>query len=642
MRARHLRASSFALLSFASLFAACGGGTDEGQTSSAVASTAGTGGSAGSATGQSGAAGEGTSGGGQSSTGGAGGEAGATTGGSGGSVAGGGGEAGASAGQGGTSGSAGAGGSTHSGIGDPCTGMFGSMGPTQGSCTDGQKCLPDNIGFDGGYCIADCSSTMCPTDSTCVVIGGQYHICMLTCGSNADCRTGYVCTAQHVCSSPNAGGGNEAGVTPGTDNGMACVQPVVDPPTPGDVFAMDQQLTSGAMEAEVELAADANGHVLVSWIQIQVNGSAKIGYSMSLDGGQTFQKAVLLPTDTTVDMNSDQSDPVVAVDAMGNFYVSWVGFDRSQSNPNQVTKMHVWVARIDGTGKLLGITDVAPGEWTAANFLDKPWVSASPVDGSVWVTWDRASQSGADIRMARSTDGGVTFGTPITISDTSDRPAVDRNLAQITVGADGKGYATWVELPGNGQFGSTANQVYFQRLATDGTKDGKNVLVTHSPDSPAFEDPSIAVAGNAVYVGFNSGTDKGDWDIRVAASLDDGATFQPSVKANDDATCATHFHHQIATDAAGNVHLVYYDNRYLKGNVFYQRSPGATDAAPLSFGAAQFVNSQSFPFTTDRASNDWLGDYLGLWVSGGSIYATWTDPRGGDVSHVYFAHGTIK
>ena len=123
---------------------------------------------------------------------------------------------------------------------------------------------------------------------------------------------------------------------------------------------------------------------------------------------------------------------------------------------------------------------------------------------------------------------------------------------------------------GNEQFGSQQNAVYFQRFNPDGTPaTAANVRVTRAPDSPAFDDPSVAMFEGNVYVGFISGTSAGDWDVRVAASLDGGMTFGPSVKANDDTTCATHFHHQIAVDTQGNLHAIWYDNRYLAGNLFW-------------------------------------------------------------------------
>jgi hypothetical protein len=213
------------------------------------------------------------------------------------------------------------------------------------------------------------------------------------------------------------------------------------------------------------------------------------------------------------------------------------------------------------------------------------------------------------------------------------------NLTQIQVASDGRLYATWAEVVQE-PFGAPENKVYLQAVNEDFTLDGGNVLVTSSIDSPAFDDPSIATFGSTVYVGFISGSPSGAWDVRVAASTDSGKTFAPSVKANDDETCATHFHHQLAVDGTGRVHVLYYDNRYLTGNVMHAFS-AAADAGGLAFGAGTFVNSKSFPFTTDRDSLAWLGDYLGFSAVGSKMYAVWSDPRA-DRSQIFFSKGAME
>ena len=502
----------------------------------------------------------------------------------------------------------------------------------------GQLCIPPGMyGFVGGYCSASCSMTNpCPSDASCVDVGaGVGSFCFKTCAKMSDCRMGYQC--QGVCFPANSTGSG-MDVMPGTNNGAACDMPIVNAPGTGALFGADQALSSGGqINAEVEVAADpAHQRVVVAWIA-EANNHAKIGVRISDDGGVSFGSAFDLPaTGDPADTNSDQSDPVVAVDPQGNFYISWVGFDRSGGNPNP-TNMNIYVARIAAGATTATLTNVAPGESNAA-FLDKPWIAASPLDGTLYVTWNRTTNNNApEMRVARSTNG-TTWAAPMTFSD--NLTAADRNLAQIVVGADGKAYATWVEIAAD-QFGSTANKIMLQRFNADGTRNGSNVTVSAGADSPSFDDPSVAVFGSNVYVGFVSGTSTGAWDVRTAASLDGGATFKPSVKVNDDATCATHFHHQTAVDAAGHLHVVYYDNRYLNGNVFHQSSPAATAATPLAFGAPTFVNSQTFPFTTSRSTQGWLGDYLGFWIAGGEMYAAWTDPRNGGQSQIYFARGAV-
>lgn len=533
-----------------------------------------------------------------------------------------------------------------SGIGDPCMSVGGS---TQGTCNAGQVCLPDNpqLGTIDGYCTAICSNNQpCPSDATCLNNGG-FSICMLDCDNDADCRVpDYACQdagGSHKVCVPINQSGNGGGVPAGTNDGGACVLPRIKPAdVDGGVFGRNVQLSGAgqSLEAEVELAVDrANQHIVVSWNTLTGNG--QLGVIHSGDDGMTWDKARLLPPDTTVDKNREQSDPVVAVDGLGDFYVSWVGFDRSQQNPNP-TNMHVWVAKSTNNGAAWSnVHQVSPdNEWAQGGFLDKPWIGVNPLDDSLVVTWDQAaSQVGpVNIRMARSTDGGKTWSAPMSVNDPGKRAQIDRNLAQIAFNQAGAGYIVWVEIDDD-LFGSTQNAVYLQAFNPDGTMSGANVKVTAGADSPVFDDPSVAADRDNVYVGFISGTPRGVWDVRVAASLDGGATFTPSVKANDDPSCATHFHHQIVTDENGNVHAAWYDNRYLDGNVFYAWSPPADRMNKLGFGRNQFVNDVAFTFTTRRDMANWLGDYLGLWSAGNEIYAAWTDNRAANRSHIYFARG---
>src|SRR5207245_369836 len=112
---------------------------------------------------------------------------------------------------------------TASGIGDGCTGN----GFSQGSCNDGQICIPDGqFGFTDGYCTAPCDgANTCPSDARCVQVAPGMSFCFLRCQSDADCRApDYECNGQaHVCLPVDNGGG----VKPGTANGNPCSSPEV-------------------------------------------------------------------------------------------------------------------------------------------------------------------------------------------------------------------------------------------------------------------------------------------------------------------------------------------------------------------------------------------------------------------------------
>ncbi len=519
------------------------------------------------------------------------------------------------------------------GIGDPCTssGMF-----EQGSCSSpDQICLSPDFGFPEGYCVQRCDAAgECPPGGTCLDVGNGDQICFQSCKDTGDCRDGYACDPDAaVCLPPDIGGEGE--VTPGTRDGGACVTPIVAP-TAGAFGANKLLSNADAFGAEVQLAVDPKTkNVVVAWIGYDQTDDG-IVFSSSTDNGETFSQPVYLPDNDGVTMTSTSSDPVVTVDPSGSFYIVWIGYDQSQMSPDP-TNMNVFVARSDDGGasfpKVFRATPTT--EWEVGG-IDKPWISASPADGSVIATWQVTDYNTGDstIRMARTTDQGVTWSTPISVSE--KRSKYYRNLAMVHHDPNGRAYVVWTEVLQDA-LGDVENRVYLQVFEKDGSKLGGNVLVTGGSDSPTFEDASVVSDGTHVYVGFISGNDSGAWDVRVAKSDDGGASFSPSVKVNDDVSCATHFHHALAIGEDGGVHAVWFDNRYLVGSVFYARSTSGPNDA-LVFSPNSFVSDETFEFTTSRSSELWLGDYLGLQILGKTLYAAWTDPRSG-LANIRFAKG---
>lgn len=525
-----------------------------------------------------------------------------------------------------------------SGIGAPCQSFGGGGGMLeQGSCVDGQLCVPEEFGFPEGYCVQACdAATACPGDATCVDVGDGNQFCFDVCTTASDCRDGYTCDPEGICFPQDFG--EEGEVTPGTRDGGACETPVVNP-TPGRFGANVLLSQANDFAAEVQLAVDPTSkHIVVSWINFNQTSDG-LAFATSTDDGASFSAPAYLPKNDGVSQSSIASDPVVAVDTKGAFYVVWIGYDQDPMT-QETTNMNVFVARSDDGGSTFeSVFRVTPlDEWEIGG-IDKPWISASPVDGSVWITWQVTDFASGDsrIRMARTMDQGKTWTVPVTVNQ--NRSMFYRNLAMIRHDESGRAYVVWTEVLQDA-LGDVDNRVYLQAFGKDGVAVGSNVRVSAGMDSPTFEDASIVARGDQVYVGFISGNASGAWDVRVAKSDDQGATFSPTVKVNDDVSCATHFHHTLAIGADGQVHALWYDNRYLVGNVFYAHSTNAPGDA-LVFSPNTFANDASFEFTTSRSSELWLGDYLGLTLLGSELYGVWTDPRDG-LAAIRFAKGTVE
>ena len=155
----------------------------------------------------------------------------------------------------------------------------------------------------------------------------------------------------------------------------------------------------------------------------------------------------------------------------------------------------------------------ATGTWGAPADLSAVGVNAFGAqvavagDGTIIVTWYGDNGSGSVVQTARSTDGGVTWGTPVTLSGTNT------SYPQIAVGGDGTFTVTW-----------TRNQIVQAAVSTDSgvTWSGSIDLSAAggNPNNPqvfAGDDGTIAVTWE-MRVGFN-------WVVQASTSPNAGVTW---------------------------------------------------------------------------------------------------------------------
>jgi hypothetical protein len=177
----------------------------------------------------------------------------------------------------------------------------------------------------------------------------------------------------------------------------------------------------GQHATEVEPHVLANGTTLVSAFQtgrISPGGATAIGWATSSNGGTTWTHGFLpgLTTGNGGGPFNAASDPAVAYDPKhGVWMIS------SLPIVNSGTTTAVVVSRsIDGGLTWGNPVDVGP----AVNSSDKNWIvcdstSTSPFYGNCYVEWDNPD-SGDEIMMSTSIDGGMTWGTATTTSNRAD------------------------------------------------------------------------------------------------------------------------------------------------------------------------------------------------------------------------------
>jgi hypothetical protein len=191
--------------------------------------------------------------------------------------------------------------------------------------------------------------------------------------------------------------------------------------------ASDTTADSGGQHATmVEPDAAANGATVVTVFQIGrvfEGGAAAIGFGVSRDSGRTWRSGVLpglTPASTPPGPYPRASDPVVAWDSL---HARWLAATLAlgpatsaitiSTSPDGAT----WSAPTAAVAAPLG-----GGQGTN---LDKEWLTCdngrtSPFFGRCYLIYTDFRRNG--LALQSSTDGGVTWTTPVTIQVSADVP----------------------------------------------------------------------------------------------------------------------------------------------------------------------------------------------------------------------------
>lgn len=334
------------------------------------------------------------------------------------------------------------------------------------------------------------------------------------------------------------------------------------------------------------------------------------------------------------------SDPSVAWDTHGNVYYSYivVFFGAGYG----VVGSEMAVARSSDGGGTWKATyfDFQTNEGT---FVDKPMItvdtsSTSPRKNTIYVGFDHIGGNKRNaVFVSSSTDGGVTFSTPAQASEIGNgnnggigaNPYVSPNgdvhvawqdYAHSTV-------ATSTSTDGGATWGSTVTiaqtSVPFS-LALPSIS-SRGALLYPSCDS----DVSAGAYRGTLYCSWWNGTLSAGADVFVSRSTDDGTTWSTPRRVND-VVAGDQYYQWLAVDpVTGAIDLSWYDTRLdssrLSVNVYfaYSANGGATFSPNVRVSTAS-SNEES---GTNIDTGNQYGDYEGLDAYGGVAHPVWTDHR---------------
>jgi hypothetical protein len=367
----------------------------------------------------------------------------------------------------------------------------------------------------------------------------------------------------------------------------------------------------------------------------------------SSDGGQTWGQSTL----PSVTGDSTQSDPAVDWTSDGNAWALTIGVgtDLTLRCFKSIDGGQNWKHDSDLTGASQTLTD-KPALWVDHN-------PASPYKDYMYATWHNnevayaawragsagtwsapialsgsettTTADGGDIKanasgdvfafwpsagsqtlyMAKSTDGGSTFGAPIQIAST-----FSKFLVLIPAQAEGGFRGCLIYISGGAYKTATLDMVYAVWMDLEGGSG-----CTAASDDPGSDASSTCKTR-----------------IWFASSANGGTNWNAPVMLNNQSSLNDQFFPRLAVDETnGNMMLVYYDtvadpNR-LKADLWMQSSVdnGAT------WTLAVKITSSPTDETGNEDSDFQFGDYIGLTGYDGQFFACWTDRRDAGLEQIY-------
>lgn len=327
---------------------------------------------------------------------------------------------------------------------------------------------------------------------------------------------------------------------------------------------------------------------------------------------------------------STLGDPVMCYDSLGTAYYV-------QLYQNGVT---YGMAVVKSTNKCLSWSQPYAMVSTNVGLTDKEWIiadqSAGPYSNYLYAGW-RQFGSSSNMRFIRSTDGGVTWSSPLTLAGSQG--------AYVSVGPNGN-------IPGgNVYFACLSGSSLVVYRSTDGGLSFPNTYVAISPSPPgtscagrntvkncirtdlfprmAVDNSYTSTRGN-VYIAYASNPAGPDLcDVYCVRSTNYGVTWGDPVRVNDDAGITDQWMPSINVDKRnGRVYMCWYDSREDVNNVMTKVYGSMSTDGGQTFIANSPISDIAFNpnnvAVSQPGGEKYMGDYIGISATG---VAAWMDGR---------------
>lgn len=456
-----------------------------------------------------------------------------------------------------------------------------------------------------------------------VVFGGLAVVCSmgLLAGDHPFSRSEWI--AERMDRMPFSGGVLPAGtrprlpVLPRAEPGTSEAGPASIVRVNKEILAPDSGTAQLDTQTEPHLAINlGRENNLIAGYQdnrYESGGARALGYAYSVNGGRTWTSA-LVPglTLATGGKYERASDPWVAFGTDNRAHYASLAFNESlQSNG-------VYVSTSTDGGRTFG-PPVTVHFNTNFFFDDKEAMvvdtgEESPYKGTIYVGWDTTPSNFYQIMyMSRSTDDGRRFSTAVPIYSSG------YNVGIVPlVGPDGTVYAIWTNWRRAGTYLVCAR-------STDGGQTWTppvDIAPVDMIDLPGLRTgaglPMAAIdpSTSAIYVVWLDPYSYGGGQIVMSRSFDRGQTWSAPVRISDGPATVDNFTPAVAVNGRGQVAVSYYSRRNNPpgtGRHLVDEYLAISDDGGETFGAGTRITPTSFDIRYAAVSRGYfLGDYQGL------------------------------
>ncbi|MEX2119535.1 MAG: hypothetical protein WD847_08060 [Pirellulales bacterium] len=251
----------------------------------------------------------------------------------------------------------------------------------------------------------------------------------------------------------------------------------------------DQQLWSS-------VAMDDDGDFVITWTSGEQDGDGLGVYARRYNASGVAQGGEFLVNTHTAD---DQRWSTAAMDANGNFVITWSSFGQ-----DELDSSGVYAQRFNAAGTKLGSEFRVNSTTAETQYLSNVAMNSS---GAFVITWSSGDpDSGAlDVFAQRYASNGSAQGGEFLVNTHTDNAQFN---SSIGIDDDGDFVISWTSALQDG----SSNGIYAQRFNASGVKQGSEFRVnTHTSGNQAFS--TVAMNGSGGFV------------ISWSSNLQDGSDF---------------------------------------------------------------------------------------------------------------------